>query len=63
MTKIVKKMTNIVNLRHVFYMQDCNLLFISNLENVGFDTEIANNKMMSILKSLSDKIIGDVKKT
>ena len=63
MTNIVTKMTKIVNLRLVFYVWDSNLLFISNLENVGFGTEIANNKMMSIFKSLNDKIKGEVKKT
>ncbi len=62
MTKIVTKMTNIVNRRFGRYLLDCNLLFISNLEKVGFGTEIANNKVMSIFKSLSDKIKGDVKK-
>lgn len=62
MTNIVTKMTNIVNLRLEFYAWDCNLLFISNLEKVRFGTEIANNRMMSIIKSLSDKIKGDVKR-
>jgi len=62
MTKNVTKMTKIVNLQLELYAHDCNLLFISNLENVGFGTEIANNRMMSIIKSLSDKIKGDVKK-
>jgi hypothetical protein len=44
MTKIVTKMTNIVNFRLKFYVWDCNLLFISNLEKMRFGTEIANNK-------------------
>lgn len=54
MTNIVTKMTNIVNLRLEFYAWDYNLLFISNLGKVRFGTEIANNKMLSIFKSLSD---------